>query len=83
MSTMVVLQVTTDGFEDRYLGLQVPEERMKAGKLQPSKDKVLKGPSSQIMNFTSGDAKKTLILISHSDITNLCHGGLEIPICFM
>ena len=32
VSTMVILNITVDGFEDKYLGLPVPEGRMKVGK---------------------------------------------------
>lgn len=39
---MVVLQITVDSFEDKYVGLPVPKGRMKASKFQSTKDKVLK-----------------------------------------
>lgn len=32
VSTLVILKITADGFEDEYLGLPVLEGRMKVGK---------------------------------------------------
>ena len=32
VAIMVILKITVDGFKDKYLGLPVPEGRMKAGK---------------------------------------------------
>ena len=51
MAIMVILKITVDGFEDKYLGLPVPEGRMKAGKFQSTKDKVLKRLSDWIEKY--------------------------------
>lgn len=40
-SIMVILQFFADGFEDKYIGLPVPEGRMKAAKFHSTKDKFL------------------------------------------
>ena len=42
VAVMVILCITAEGFEDKYLGLPVPQGRMKAGKFQSTKDKALK-----------------------------------------
>jgi hypothetical protein len=36
----IILDVQTVGFEEKYLGLPVPEGRMKNGKFQPVKEKI-------------------------------------------
>ena len=51
VAIMVILKITVDGFEDKYLGLPVPEGRMKAGKFQSTKEKVLKRLSDWIEKY--------------------------------
>ena len=58
---MVILCITAEGFEDKYLGLPVPQGRMKAGKFQSTKDKALKILSDWIEKYASCGAKETLI----------------------
>ena len=48
VSSMAILEITVKGFEDTYLGLSVPEGRMKDGKFQYTKDKFLKRLSDWI-----------------------------------
>ena len=61
MAIMVILKITVDGFEDKYLGLPVPEGRMKAGKFQSTKEKVLKRLSDWIEKYASCGVKEDLI----------------------
>uniref|UniRef100_A0A453Q831 Reverse transcriptase zinc-binding domain-containing protein n=1 Tax=Aegilops tauschii subsp. strangulata TaxID=200361 RepID=A0A453Q831_AEGTS len=58
---LVVLKITSDGFEDKYLGLPVPEGRMKAGKFQSTKDKALKRVSDWIEKYASSGVKEIQI----------------------
>ena len=39
VAVMVILCITSEGFEDKYLGLLVPQGRLKAGKFQSTKEK--------------------------------------------
>ena len=68
VSIMVVLKITEEGFEDKYLGLPVPEGRMKAGKFQYTKDKALRRLSDWIEKYASSGAKeiqiKSVIMLS-------------------
>ena len=41
MTIMFILKITVEGFEDKYLGLPIPEGRMKAGMFRYTKDKLL------------------------------------------
>ena len=61
VSIPVILKITIDGFEDKYLGLPIPEGRMKAGKFQSTKDKVLKRVSDYIEKYASSGAKEIQI----------------------
>ena len=58
MSLLVILKITCDGFEDKYIGLPVPEGRMKADKFQYTKDKALKRGSNWIEKYASSGAKE-------------------------
>ena len=58
---MVILNITAEGFEDKYLGLPVPEGRMKAGKFQSTKDKALKRSSDWIEKYASSGIKENQI----------------------
>ena len=40
VAVMVILCITTEGFEDKYLGLPVPQGRMKAGNFNQQKKKI-------------------------------------------
>ena len=61
VATMVILNITAEGFEDKYLGLPVPEGRMKVGKFQSTKDKVLKRSSDWIEKYASSGIKENQI----------------------
>ena len=58
---MVILNITAEGFEDKYLGLPVPEGRMKVGKFQSTKDKALKRASDWIEKYVSSGIKENQI----------------------
>ena len=61
VSLLVILKITCDGFEDKYIGLPVPEGRMKADKFQYTKDKALKRGSDWIGKYASSGAKEIQI----------------------
>jgi hypothetical protein len=56
-----ILDVPTVGFEEKYLGLPVPEGRMKDGKFQPIKEKLKKRFSDYAEKYSSSGAKDVLI----------------------
>jgi hypothetical protein len=56
-----ILKVPTVGFDEKYLGLPVPEGRMKDGKFQPIKDRYGKRFSNWTEKYASGAAKEALI----------------------
>jgi hypothetical protein len=58
VSTMVILKFTVDGFEDKYLGLSMPEGRMKVGKCKSTKDKALKGSQTGLKNMLTVEGRK-------------------------
>jgi hypothetical protein len=57
----IILDVQTVGFEEKYLGLPVPEGRMKNGKFQPVKEKIKKRLTDYSEKYASSGAKETLI----------------------
>ena len=58
---MAILKIMINGFEDKYLGLPIPKERMKACKFQSTKLKVLKRLSNWIEKHASFGVKEDLI----------------------
>ena len=61
MVIMVILCITAEGFEDKYLGIPVPQGRMKDGKFQSTKEKALKILLDWLEKYASCGAKETLI----------------------
>ena len=61
VAVMVILCITAEGFEDKYLGLPVPQGRMKAGNFQTTKEKALKILLDWIEKYASRGVKETLI----------------------
>ena len=59
MAVIVILCITAEGFEDKYLGLPMPQGRMKAGKFQSTKEKALKILSDWLEKYASCGAKET------------------------
>ncbi|CAM0949281.1 unnamed protein product [Alopecurus aequalis] len=56
-----ILNVESTTFEEKYLGLPVPDGRLKNGKFQPTKERLQKKCSDWSEKYTSGAAKETLI----------------------
>jgi hypothetical protein len=56
-----VLNIENTSFDDKYLGLPIPEGRMKNDKFQPSKEKLKKKCSDWSKKYMSGAAKETLV----------------------
>jgi hypothetical protein len=56
-----ILDIQTVGFEEKYLGLPVPEGRMKDGKFQPIKETIMKKFSDYAEKYSSSGAKDVLI----------------------
>jgi hypothetical protein len=64
-----ILDIQTVSFEEKYLGLPVPEGRMKDGKFQPVKEKIKKRVSDYAEKYSSNGAKDVLIKSVLHDIT--------------
>jgi hypothetical protein len=56
-----VLKYETKCFEEKYLGLPVPEGRMKNGKLHPFKENFVKRASDYSEKYMSSGAKEVLV----------------------
>jgi mannosylglycoprotein endo-beta-mannosidase len=56
-----VLNIENTSFDDKYLGLPIPEGHMKNDKFQPSKEKLKKKCSDWSEKYMSGAAKETLV----------------------
>jgi hypothetical protein len=56
-----ILQVASTSFEEKYLGLPVPEGWMKNDKFQPTKERLQKKCSDYCEKYMSGAAKETLV----------------------
>jgi hypothetical protein len=65
-----ILNVQTTSFEDKYLGLPVPEGRMKDDKCQPPKERLGRKCSDWSEKYTSGAAKEVFNKsVAHSMFT--------------
>jgi phosphoribosylaminoimidazole-succinocarboxamide synthase len=58
-----ILNVQNISFEEKYLGLPVPEGRMKDDKFQPTKERLMKKCSDWTEKYSSGAAKEVLIKV--------------------
>jgi hypothetical protein len=56
-----ILQISTVGFDEKYLGLPVPEGCMKKGKFQPIRERYEKKLSDWTEKYGSSGAKEVLI----------------------
>jgi hypothetical protein len=65
-----ILQVESIEFDDKYLGLPIPEGRMKDDKFQPTKEKLQKKCSDWSEKYSSSAAKESLIKSVVQAITN-------------
>jgi hypothetical protein len=59
----LILQYKTKSFEEKYLGLPVPEGQMKKGKFQTLKERFLKRLSDWIEKYLSSGGKEVLIKV--------------------
>ena len=60
-SVAAILDIQTVGFEEKYVGLSVPEGRMKDGKFQPVKEKIKKRFTDYAEKYSSSGTKEVLI----------------------
>jgi hypothetical protein len=60
-ATMAVLNIAKADFEEKYLGLPVPEGRMKNGQFQPTKDRASKQMNDWAEKYMSSGAKEELV----------------------
>jgi hypothetical protein len=60
-SVAAILDVKMVGFDEKYLGLPVPEGKMKDGKFQPVKERVKKRFTDYAEKYSSCGAKEVLI----------------------
>jgi hypothetical protein len=56
-----ILNVQNTSFEEKYLGLPIPEGRMKDDKFQPTKERLMEKCSDWTEKYSSGAAKEVLI----------------------
>jgi hypothetical protein len=56
-----ILKYETVSFEEKYLGLPVPEGRMKNGKFKPTKERFRNRASDWAEKYMSTGAKEVLI----------------------
>jgi hypothetical protein len=59
--TLLILNIEKAEFEEKYLGLPVPEGRMKNGQFEPTKDCIRKYMNDWCEKYMSSGAKETLI----------------------
>ena len=59
--TMIILKITANDFEDKYLSLPVLEGRLKARKFHSTKDKALKRIYDWIVKYAICEANQILI----------------------
>jgi hypothetical protein len=59
--TLSILNIEKAEFEEKYLGLPVPEGRMKNGQFEPTKDCIRKYMNDWCEKYMSSGAKETLI----------------------
>jgi hypothetical protein len=75
-----ILKYETTCFEEKYLGLPVPEGRMKKGKLQSHKERFLKRASDWIEKYMSGGAKEILIKAVLQSLPTYAMGIFKFPV---
>ena len=80
MSILVILQITSEGFDGKYLGLPVPEGRMKAGTFQSTKDKVIKRGADCVEKYASSGVKEIQIKSIMQAITVYAMGIFKFPV---
>jgi hypothetical protein len=74
-----ILKYETSCFEEKYLGLPVPEGRMKKGKFKPTKEKFQKHASDWSEKYMSSGAKEILIKSVLQSISTYAMGVFKFP----
>jgi hypothetical protein len=74
-----ILKYDTTCFEEKYLGLPVPEGRMKSGKFKPTKEKFSKHASDWSEKYMSSGAKEVLIKSVLQSISTYAMGVFKFP----
>jgi hypothetical protein len=74
-----IFKYETICFEEKYLGLPVPEGKMKSGKFQPIKGKFAKRASNWAEKYMSGAAKEILIKFVLQSLPTYAMGVFKFP----
>jgi hypothetical protein len=74
-----ILRYETVAFEEKYLGLPVPEGRMKKGKFQPLKSKFIKRASDWVEKYMTGAAKEILVKAVLQSLPTYAMGIFRFP----
>jgi mannosylglycoprotein endo-beta-mannosidase len=74
-----ILKYETTAFEEKYLGLPVPEERMKGSKFKSIKGSISKHAGYWNEKYMSIGAKETLIKSILQSLTTYAMGGFKFP----
>jgi hypothetical protein len=75
-----ILQYDTNCFEEKYLGLPVPEGRLKKGKFVSTKGKFAKHASDWSEKYMSSGAKEILIKAILQSISTYAMGVFKFPL---
>jgi hypothetical protein len=74
-----ILRYETVAFEEKYLGLPVPEGRMKKGKFQPLKSKFTKRASDWVEKYMTGAAKEIMVKAVLQSLPTYAMGIFRFP----
>jgi hypothetical protein len=74
-----ILKCETEAFEDKYLGLPVPEGGMKGNKFKPMKGRFARRASDWNEKYMSSGAKETLIKSVLQSLTTYAMGVFKFP----
>jgi hypothetical protein len=77
-----ILEVEHNTFEEKYLGLPTPQERMKSIIFQPLKERFRKILNDWTEKFMEMEAKETLIKSVAQALTIFSMGVFKMPISF-
>jgi ribonuclease HI len=75
-----LLKYETACFEEKYLGLPVPDGRLKKGKLQSTKDRFLKKANDWVEKYMSSAAKEILIKAVLQSLPTYAMGVFKFPV---
>jgi hypothetical protein len=68
-----ILKVESTSFDEKYLGLPIPEGRMKNDKFQPTKERLRKKCSDWSEKYMSGAAKRSVDKVCCSSYIYVCY----------